>query len=67
MKLKSKDKHTFLKGAEELNELAVELLQAVNKQKKIEWGKIVGEIADVEKWLDKIKLLIADNIRESKI
>ena len=55
MKLSAKEKHTFLKCAEELNELAVELLQAVNKPKKNNWGKIYDEISDVDNWVKKIK------------
>ena len=57
MKLNSKDKFILLKGAEELAELAVELLQGVNKPSKNNWGKINDEIKDVEKYLEKIKLL----------
>ena len=34
MKLTEEEKHIFLKCAEELNELAVELLHAVNKPNK---------------------------------
>tara|TARA_B100001564_G_scaffold112178_1_gene93102 strand:+ start:271 stop:453 length:183 start_codon:yes stop_codon:yes gene_type:complete len=57
MKLKRQEKHTFMKLAEELNELSVELLQAVNKVDKNNWGKICDEIADVENWILKIKEL----------
>ena len=56
MKLENKDKHIFLKCVEELNELAVELIQSVNKETKNNWGKIFDEIEDVEKY---IKLLIS--------
>lgn len=57
MKLKSSEKHIFLKCSEELNELAVELLQSVNKRDKNNWGKICDEIKDVENWIEKIKQL----------
>ena len=55
MKLSAKEKHTFLKCVEELNELAVELLQAVNKPNKNNWGKVYDEISDVENWISKLK------------
>ncbi len=55
MKLKRSDRFIFLKLAEELNELSVELLQAVNKADKNNWGKICDEIADVENYINKIK------------
>ena len=55
MKLNAKEKRIFLKCAEELNELAVEILQAVNKPDKGNWGSIVEEMADVEHWLEKVK------------
>ena len=55
MKLNRSEKHIFLKLAEELNELSVELLQSVNKPSKNNWGKICDEISDVENWIYKIK------------
>ena len=55
MKLTDKDKHTFLKLAEELNEASVEILQAVNKPTKGNWSGIVEEMADVEQWWKKVK------------
>ena len=55
MKLKRSDRFVFLKLAEELNELSVELLQAVNKVDKNNWGKICDEISDVENYINKIK------------
>jgi len=55
MKLTDKDKHTFLKLAEELNEASVEILQAVNKPTKGNWSGIVKEMADVEHWWKKVK------------
>jgi len=57
MKLNRTDKFIFLKGAEELAELSVELLHGANKPTKNNWGKINDEIKDVEKYLEKIKLL----------
>ena len=55
MKLKAKEKHIFLKCAEELNELSLELLQAVNKPDKGNWSAIIEEIADVQNWCEKVK------------
>ena len=55
MKLKRSEKFIFLKLAEELNELSVELLQSVNKPDKNNWGKICDEISDVEHWILKLK------------
>ena len=51
MKLSRKEKYLFLKCSEELNELAVELLQSVNKPHKNNLGKIFDEIDDVKKYL----------------
>jgi hypothetical protein len=55
MKLNTKEKHIFLKCAEELSELSVELLQSVNKPNKNNWGKICDEIKDVEKYFELLK------------
>jgi len=55
MKLNNEERHIFLKCAEELNELSVELLQSVNKLPKNNWGKICDEIKDVEKYLKLLK------------
>lgn len=55
MKLEDDQKHIFLKCAEELNELAVELLQSANKPNKNNWGKIFDEIKDVEKYIKLLK------------
>jgi len=54
MKLNEEQKHIFLKCAEELNELAVELLQAVNKPNKNNWGKIFDELEDAKKWIKEL-------------
>jgi len=55
MKLTRSEKYIFLKLTEELNELSKELLQAVNKTDKNNWGKICDEISDVENWITKIR------------
>lgn len=55
MKLNSENKRIFLKCAEELSELAVELLQSANKPSKNNWGKIFDEIQDVEKYIQLVK------------
>lgn len=57
MKLSDQDKFTFLKCVEELAELSVELLHAVNKPRKNNYKKILLEIQDVEKHLKEIKNL----------
>ena len=57
MKLSPENKRIFLKCAEELNELAVELLQSANKPSKNNWGKIFDEIEDVEKYIKLLKLI----------
>lgn len=56
MKLDRKDKYNFMKCIEELNELSLELLHAVNKPSKENAEKIRKEIRDVEKYLDEIKI-----------
>ena len=55
MKLNAKEKRIFLKCAEELNELSVEILQAVNKPTKGNWSAIVEEMTDVQHWCKKVK------------
>ena len=60
MKLNSENKRIFLKCAEELNELAVELLQSANKPNKNNWGKICDEIKDVEKYIKLLKEIKID-------
>ena len=47
MKLSTRDKRIFLKCVEELNELSLELIHAVNKISKSNCGKITDEIVDV--------------------
>ena len=60
MKLDRKSKHHFLKCVEELTELSLELLHAVNKPTKENMGKICDEIKDVEKYL----LLVKEHCNE---
>lgn len=55
MKLNTSQKHDFMKCIEELSELSVELLHAVNKPKKRNHLKILNEITDVEFYLKKVK------------
>jgi len=55
MKLKRTDRHIFLKCSEELIELSLELLHAVNKPSKENSGKIRDEIGDVEKYISLVK------------
>jgi len=55
MKLNRTHKHIFLKCAEELTELSLELLHAVNKPSKENVGKIFDEISDVEKYISLVK------------
>jgi len=58
VKLSEQDKFHFMKCAEELAELSVELLQAVNKPRKNNHKKILSEIEDTEKQIQIIKKLI---------
>ena len=58
MKLPEQDKLTFIKCAEELAELSVELLQAVNKIQKNNHKKIFSEIEDCEKYIKQVKAVI---------
>jgi len=55
MKLSSEQRHVFMKCVEELSELSVELIHALNKPKKQNEQKIKLEIQDVECYLKKIK------------
>lgn len=55
MKLSSEQRHVFMKCVEELSELSVELIHALNKPKKQNEEKIKLEIQDVECYLKKIK------------
>ena len=61
MNLDQKSKHNFMKCVEELTELSLELLHAVNKPSKENVGKIHDEIKDVEKYLAHIKKYIDIN------
>ena len=58
MKLNSFERHAFLKSVEELTELSLELIHAVNKTKKENRQKILSEIEDVEHYLKKIKEML---------
>lgn len=62
MKLKRSDKHIFLKCSEELTELSLEILHAVNKPNKENMGKIFDEIRDVEKYIALIKSYFNDKL-----
>lgn len=55
MKPSKSETQILLKCSEELVELAVELLQLVNKPQKNNWGKIFDEIKDVEKYIKLLK------------
>ena len=57
MKLSRQEKKLFMKCIEELNELSLELIHAVNKPSKNNMGKICDEIKDVEKQTNLIKVL----------
>ena len=63
MNLNKKQKKVFLKCAEELNELATNLLQEVNKKDKCRYNDIVLESQDVDVRLEILKsvLRIKDN------
>ena len=64
MKLSTRDKRIFLKCVEELNELSLELIHAVNKISKSNCGKITDEIVDVEKYLNLLKIYLNKNANE---
>ena len=60
------NRHCMLKLAEELNELAAEVLKFVNRghynpdnmcDKRAK--KIADEIADVEKWIERVKPIVS--------
>ena len=55
MKLSRESRRYFMKCAEELTELCLEILHAVNKPNKENMGKICDEIKDVEKYLKLVK------------
>lgn len=55
MKLSREYRRSFMKCVEELTELSLELLHAVNKPNKENMGKICDEIKDVEKYLKLVK------------
>ena len=58
MKLSEQEKLTFVKCAEELAELPVELLQAVNKIGKNNPKKIFLEIEDCAMYIKQVKAVI---------
>ena len=57
MKMTTKTKRVYLKLVEELSELSVELLHAVNKPRKDNSKEINSEISDVENWIKKLREL----------
>ena len=58
MKLSEQDRFHFMKCVEELAELSVELIQAINKPRKKNDKKILLEIEDVEKHLKEVKRIL---------
>jgi len=66
MNLNDKDKHIFLKCAEELSELSTEILQTVNKKNKQNFNKINGEIKDVESRFSQIREILFIKSKEQK-
>lgn len=66
MNLNDKEKHVFLKCAEELSELSSEILQAVNKKNKQNFSKINSEIKDVERRFCQIKETLFIKFKEYK-
>ena len=57
--MRVRERRIYLKCVEELNELAVELLQQVNKPNDSRYTRIIQEIEDVEKRLKPLKRLLA--------
>ena len=60
MQLKKIEKKCFLKLCEELQELACELLKAVNKKDKNNFDKINEELIDVETRILELKFLLKE-------
>ena len=65
MKLNPEEMRVFLKLAEELSELSVEILQSINKEDKNNWKKINNEISDVEKWIHQLKQI--SNVKDGAV
>tara|TARA_Y100001938_G_scaffold151216_1_gene247693 strand:- start:10168 stop:10359 length:192 start_codon:yes stop_codon:yes gene_type:complete len=55
MKLSAEQERFFMKCIEEMHELSLELIHAVNKPNKDNLKEIREEIKDVEKYLNLIK------------
>jgi hypothetical protein len=60
MRFSRVDRRNVMKCIEELSELSVELLHAINKPNKENMGKICNEIKDVEKYINLVKILCDD-------
>jgi hypothetical protein len=60
MRFSRVDRRNIMKCIEELSELSVELLHAINKPNKNNMGKICDEIKDVEKYINLVKILCDD-------
>jgi len=55
MKLSAEQERFFMKCIEEMHELSLELIHAINKPNKDNLKEICEEIKDVEKYLNLIK------------
>jgi hypothetical protein len=60
MILKKQNQRIFLKCIEELNELSLELIHAMNKPDKNNLKKIIEEIKDVEKHINFLKKILKE-------
>ena len=61
MKLSRTSRRHVMKCIEELTELSLELLHAVNKPNKENLGKICDDIKDVEKYINLVKELCRES------
>jgi len=62
MKLTEVESRVFKKLIEELTELSLELIHALNKPKKENAKEIIEEISDVKKYLNLLEGLINERV-----
>jgi NTP pyrophosphatase (non-canonical NTP hydrolase) len=62
MKLTNEESKVFKKLIEELTELSLELIHALNKVKKENTKEILEEISDVKKYINLLENLINERV-----
>jgi len=62
MKLTNEESKVFKKPIEELTELSLELIHALNKVKKENTKEILEEISDVKKYINLLENLINERV-----